>query len=209
MSYKKIFLTLLLALLGAVPAFAIEPVSKCDALAAWAAALERLPADYQSFTALEPDQRSAVYGRLSHSQRAALWQEQMRRELAQDGWTEAQRTLIAETRALVTADNLAAMELGIGPASEAARVAFASLDARVEQAFSREAAARVFATLGPGASSRTESGLWGRCNCSESFMGLCRPDDYCILGGVCDTAFCGNLWLEFCDGLCCPSPGNC
>ena len=73
MHHKKSFSILLIAILAALPAAAIEPNSSaCKALETWAAGLDKLPADYESYTALEPGQRLAVYQRLSAGQRASI-----------------------------------------------------------------------------------------------------------------------------------------
>lgn len=194
----------LILALCAGPAIALEPVSKCDALAAWAAGLETLPADFASFTALEPGQRSAVYRRLSNPQRAALWHEQLGRELARDGWNEAQRALIAESRAFANAENLAAAESGSGSAFESVRAATAGLEARVKQAFPRAAALRVFYALGPETSAPAGPG-WGRdCDCTEGYVELCGPIgvEECVYGFCHDPRFCGWMWMYVCDASC-------
>lgn len=69
-------LSLLIAA-AAAPVWAVEPLSRCQELEKWAAQLEKLPTDFESFIAFEPDQRRAVYVRLSNAQRAALWQAQL------------------------------------------------------------------------------------------------------------------------------------
>ncbi len=204
MKIKMTLSILLLAMVSVLPAFAIEPVSKCDALAAWAAGLEKLPADYESFSALEPGQRSAVYKRLSYQQRAGLWQEQLSRQLAQDGFSEAQRALIAESRAFATAENLAAKEAGAGSAFDAAEAAFDRLEARVNAAFSREEVKRLFHVLGPDAARGIKSSLSDRCDCTEDYLAACGPigDEFCAIGNCFDPGWCGYMWREQCTGGC-------
>ena len=204
---KKVLVSLLIVVFAALPALGIEPVSKCDALAVWAAGLETLPADYTSFTALEPAQRSAVYRRLTNPQRAALWQEQLSQELAKDGWNETQRSLIAESRAFMTVENLAAAQAGIGGAFEATRAAAASLEARAKEAFPREVAMRVFYGLGPEKSSPTSAGLAGYCNCAADYIELCGPIgvDDCVYGQCHDPRYCGWQWMYLCDSNCGPA----
>lgn len=210
MTTKKLSSILCLAFLAAMPVLAIEPNSTCDALAKWAAGLEKLPADFASFTALEPGQRSAVYKRLSGAQRAALWHEQLSRELAHDGWNEVQRALIAESRAFATAENLTAKEAGVGTASATAQAALDSLVARVKQEFTRQDALRVFYALGREASAQVGSGFYERCNCKEGWTELCGPIgvEHCAVA-TCDWSWCGYMWSETCDLRCIPCMGDC
>lgn len=201
---KVLAITITLLLLSiAAPSWALEPVSTCQALDRWAAQLEKLPADYASFTALEPAQRRAVYPRLSDDQRAALWHEQLSRELAQDGWNEAQRALIAETRAFATAENIGAMVSGFGSRQETAKAAAGSLEKRVKQAFPREQATRIFFALGPQpAAAAPGSGLFVQCACSINYDDPCGPEGQCIPGGCQEVKSCGFILGNTCDGLC-------
>lgn len=200
MKLGKAIAIALLAALATAPAWAIEPVSGCQALEKWVSQLDKLPADYDSFMSLDSEQRRAVYGRLASSQRAALWHRQLSEALAQDGWNENQRALIAETRAFASAENIEAGIAGFGSRHEAAKAAVSSLEARVKQAFSAAEAKQLFFALGPQAPSR--SGLAVQCVCSLDWDDPCGPEGQCIPGGCTEVKYCGILWYVTCDGLC-------
>lgn len=205
MKIKMTFALLLIAFVSASPSFAIEPVSKCDALAAWAAALEKLPTDYEAFVALEPDQRRAVYTRLSEAQRAGLWQEQLSRALARDVWNDAQRALIAETRAFLNSANFVANGSGAGSLFETVQSKAAALEAEAFQEFSRAEAQQLFLFLGPKAAFAGKRGgdPPPACDCRISNPGDCVNPPDCYDDGVCRQALrCGLGWMAVCDSLC-------
>lgn len=182
----------LILILVAGPAVAIEPNSSCQALDAWASQLATLPADYESFMALEPGQRRAVYQKLSHGERAALWQRQLREALAEDGWNDRQRSLIAETAGLMTAESFAARSGG---------EAFEDLERRVAAEFPRQQALALFFNLGVQSLPDGRSGLIPLCSCS-------LIDQDCSIGQSCQPRNCswgegcGFTGQEFCDGVC-------
>ena len=189
---------LLMVLFFNIPAFAIEPESSCQALQNWAAGLEKLPADYASYSELNDGQRLAVYQRLSSAERAHLWQEQMREALRSSAWEPAQRTLIDEVGRFVTTESVAALRAGEGPAFELAHREFRSLEDRVKAAFPVEDARRLFFQLGRAG----EVGALRLCNCNRDSL----P---CSTGFACGPAVCmpteqgcGFLAQEACDGRC-------
>lgn len=198
MNGKKTFSVLLLAILAAMPAFAIEPVSKCDALAAWAAGLDKLPADFESFTALEPGQRLAVYQRLSAGQRAALWRHQMDLALASDSYSDQQRAVIAGARELMTEENHAALDPRNASAdAPQARAAFAELKSRVSAVFPHEQMVAIFYKLGPQDGPPKQGAVIPFCNCSTI-----DPECNCW-NFRCALMFgCGMSGGETCDGVC-------
>ncbi len=188
---KKAFPFLLLVSFATFPIFAIEPVSSCNTLAAWAAGLETLPADYSSFTALPEAHRRAVYQRLSAAERSALWKQQWREALELPGWNAEQRALIAEAGQKLTASSSSSAQR-----SEAMR----DLESRVAQAFPRPDALRVFYRLGPRS---MEASLVKVCDCTVG-----GTTNFCEEGDCQDVAClqridgCGFSWEFPCDGRC-------
>lgn len=181
----------------ALQGFAIEPVSRCQELQEWAAQLKELPADYESFVAYEPDQRRAMYGRLSNAERAVFWQHQLSASLEEKSWNEAQRALIVEVRTFLTEESYAARQAD----DELARAAAASLEARVAEAFARADSMRVFFDLGPS-ERRTRLGLVPACDCRLGYPNECGVLGNCNIP-VCGTRqACGIGWGDLCDGLC-------
>lgn len=193
MKVKTTFSILLLAVLSAEPAFAIEPVSKCDALAAWAAGLETLPTDYASFISLPESHRRALYQRLSATERAGLWQEQWEQALRLPEWNAEQRALIAEASRIQTPSSFAAAR-----PVEAIR----DLESRVLEAFPRTDALRVFYRLGPRESLMEASASWV-CNCSLEDPSSCEFSGGCQ-DLVCFQPIdgCGFIGGLPCDGRC-------
>lgn len=189
----KPFSILLLAMVAAVPAHAAEPVSSCNTLAAWAAGLETLPADYSSFTALPEAHRRAVYQRLSAAERSALWQRQWREALELPGWNAEQRALIAEAGQKLTASSSSSAQR-----SEAMR----DLESRVAQAFPRPDALRVFYRLGPRASS-IEASAVKVCDCTVGgTTNFCEESECQDVACLQRIDGCGFSWEFPCDGRC-------
>lgn len=194
----KTFATVLLMVFLTIPAFAIEKESSCEALRNWAAGLEKLPTDYDSYSELNDGQRLAVYQRLSSAERAHLWQEQLREAQRSSALEPAQRTLIAEAGRFVTPERVAALRAGEGSAFELAYRDFRSLEDRVKAAFPLEEVRRVFFQLGRP----TDAGALKLCNCNQASL----P---CSTGFACAQALCwhteegcGFLAQEACDGRC-------
>jgi hypothetical protein len=200
MNGKKMSSILLLAILAALPAYAIEPnTSTCKALDAWAAGLDKLPTDYDSFTALEPGQRMAVYQRLSAGQRAALWRHQMDLALASAELNDQQKAVVAEARQLMTEETYAALD----PRTKAAtapqvRAAFAELKGRVAAAFPRELKVAIFYKLGPQEfTPKQGAALIPYCDCS-----MIDPECDCNPWRCAWNFGCGMSGGEICDGVC-------
>lgn len=199
MNGKKLSSILLLAILAALPAFAIEPnASTCKALEAWAAGLEKLPTDYASYTALEPAQRLAVYQRLSAGQRAALWRHQMDLALASADLNGQQKAVVAEARQLMTEDNYFALDPRMkADNAPQVRAAFAELKTRVAAAFPQELKVAIFYKLGPQVAAPQQAALIPQCNCS-----MIDPECDCY-PWRCSWMFgCGLSGGELCDGVC-------
>lgn len=184
----------------ALPVFPVEKPS-CQALETWASQLEKLPADYESFSQLTLVQRKAVYNRLSSAERAALWHRHWREALQQDGFTAEQKSLIAEAGRLVSADTLSALRSEEGQRYEEARAAVDAFGARAEKSFTKAAALALFYRLGTPAAAPA-AGLAYYCYCNSG------ADD-CEPGYLCDPSFCrirlfgcGLFYEETCDGEC-------
>lgn len=189
----------------ALPGLALEPKSSCAALAAWASQLEKLPADYESFTALDFDRRLAVYQKLSDAERAALWQRHLQEALTQEGWSEGQRDLIADAQELVTADKLAAMRPPrTGADSAVAQAAFDELKEKAEGLFPQKQVFELFYDLG------SKEPVGGKYLIPPSTACSCSVFDYyCPPGrGSCSTQNCdygngcGFFGNQTCDGKC-------
>lgn len=201
---KMVSLSAMAALLAAMalPGLALEPNPACQALDAWVSQLDKLPADYESFLALDPGQRRAVYQKLSDGERAALWRRQLGDALATDGWNENQRALIAETERLMTEDNFAAMRPRSGARYEAARLAFKDVESRIEAAFPRQEALQLFFGLGPRSLPEGGSGeLIPLCNCNVIEQD-CDPSESCQYKLCSQTFPCGFTFQVDCDGVC-------
>ncbi len=202
MKFGRAFASACVLALTAVSAWSFEPVSRCQELERWAAQLEKLPATYEELIALEPDQRQAVYRRLSAEEQALLWQEQLDRALARKGLDEEQKTLVEEVRAFATPANFEASKAGSGSRYEAVQVGVGNLDARIRQIFSREDRKQLFYFLGPLGISVPREGLIPLCNCRPDYTEFCSPFVSCTAGGCGENPQCGPIWMNRCYNYC-------
>lgn len=196
----KSFSVLLVMLAVTLPAMAVEPVSQCDALAAWASRLEKLPADYESFSALGHGQRLAVYQHLSDADRAGLWQAQLQESLRLAELDPVRRALLVEAGRFATPANLSALRARSGAAFETADRQRRSLEERVLASFSIAEARQVFFQLGRP----TEARGWLDCNCNVDPDSLPCPNGGTCRFGACTELIqgCGFMGWQSCDGLC-------
>jgi uncharacterized membrane protein len=172
--------------------------------------LQPLPSTYPEFAAQPMVIRHAIYGRLSQSQRAGLWQEHLSRyRSAHPNLTGAQSAALEQVLALIPA------VFGSADGTVSSRLDRAKSAAIA--AFGRREAAAVFATLGPAeepgaittstthAASSSPTQLPRSCECFCE----CNPDftpcDSCGQEAfLCYRTYkgCGILNQEDCTGLC-------
>jgi hypothetical protein len=169
--------------------------------------LQPLPSTYPEFAAQPMAIRHAIYGRLSQSQRAGLWQEHLRRyRSAHPNLTGAQSAALEQALALIPAV--------FGSADGTASSRLDRAKSAAIAAFGRRRAAAVFGTLGPteepgaittstthAASSSLVPSCECQCECNPDFT----PCDSCGQEALyCYRTYkgCGYLGQEDCTGLC-------
>ena len=185
----------------ALPGFAIEPKASCQALESWAAGLQQLPTDYDSFSQLSLVQRKAVYSRFSATERASLWKRHWQEALKQGSWSAEQKALLDEAGRVMNADTFAALAPREGERYAAVRATVDALSVRLMKAFTRDEATALFYRLGTPVAT-PEAGLAFRCYCNSGYDD-CEPGFTCDPSG-CQIRFfgCGMYYEEVCDGEC-------
>lgn len=200
---KILSLSAIAGLLAAIalPSLALEPKPSCQALETWAAGLQQLPTDYESYSELSLVQRKAVYSRFSSAERATLWQRHWQEALQQGSWTAEQKALLVEAGRLMNAETFAALAPREGERYAAARASVDAFSARVKNAFPKNEITALFYRLGTPAAI-PEAGLAFRCYCNSGFDD-CDPGFTCDPSGCQIRLFgCGMYYEEVCDGEC-------
>jgi hypothetical protein len=158
--------------------------------------MDNLPRNYPAFATSSTAIRKAVYEELQPHERRQLWREHLRTyEARRASMTNDQRAVLDRAIKLVDKESLFA-----GPP----RDGLDELDALGEQAveaFGKEEARAMLATLGP-----VESAQDGSCDCNTNDVWGC---DSCLAVGPCQSSWCtctssgcGWFWTKPCNGRC-------
>jgi hypothetical protein len=171
----------------------------CTSLRKWAHAFENSSMTLDQIARFDRPHRLAIFGAMTPSVRASLWQEQLRRFESQSGLTASQRALVVEGRTLVTT--------ALYERQPAAMAAYQTFWSRASESFvsfdQRRAWADLGSIAGAPAAARPPKGKSSQdwCQCSTASA----PYD---CGGACfgsdcqGFAGCGSSGTNWCNGVC-------
>ncbi|WP_147268023.1 bacteriocin fulvocin C-related protein [Spongiactinospora rosea] len=196
-----------LAGLGAAALFVFGKVSPAHAetgrAAEWVRANNgRLPREYSQFIGHDLAVRRAVYRELTPAERSRLWVSHLREyRAAHPALTAAKNTVLED------AINVAAQEpvfaAGADPALDAR---LAGLRRAAIEAFGREEARALLATLGPAGPVSPPGSATCGCSTQDDWCATgsscrgCANCSYCAC--TCTASGCGTLWRYRCNGNC-------
>ncbi|PDP89584.1 hypothetical protein CQJ94_00905 [Glycomyces fuscus] len=180
---------------GRTPVFA---QSDHAAARAWVEANRgRLPHQYSAFSAHSLVRRRLIFSELPPAARRDLWLEHLNHHRATRGHHTPQQQRVMEQVSEAFADESAFRD-GFSPGTEE------RLRAAAVEAFGRDEAHAILATLGPVESGRVSarSAAQQYCDCSKEDS-WCGEWDVCLSQGCVEVPFtCGTGWVYTCNGTC-------
>ncbi|GAA0905488.1 bacteriocin fulvocin C-related protein [Virgisporangium aurantiacum] len=185
---------------GQTPAFAVNKDEE-DAREWVAANRDRLPQTYDEVIARPLEHRKAIYQELPDGVRQELWSEQMQRYQARHPALTVEQVAVLDAAATFLAKGISAA----AGATETKR----QLSVAAINAFGKDQARALFATLGPASTRSEASSAASDCECYTADGDI---SVFCGLGGYCQhTAYnhcrtkptgCSWWWASPCNGMC-------
>lgn len=159
----------------------------------------QLPQSYDDLVSHPMDYRKAIFEELAPAVRSSLWVEHLRRYRQEHPNLSA-----AQKKVLDSASAMAADESNFVTGSGISAERDSQFRSAAQDAFGHEAAAQIFAVLGPSDASQSDEPQptgSAACTCasSDDWCGnrtSCNKDGCNVQGG------CGTMWSQVCDGLC-------